>query len=418
MGARPGTKKHAGETTAKQRMWVTRIVGIEVPGSLMRLLGVSLLSSGAFSALWSFIGIWAIHVLGASPTAIGVMYAGDSAASAFCGYYGGRLSDRVGRRTVMGWAWALEALASCALALVGHHVILGLALVMVAGAASGPGFAAANALLADLGDAQDPTATFGAFRVASNLGAMAGPALGGWVLIGEHWPVFFGGIAAMGLTAAGMAWWWLPIADAAKPLQIRTPGHQAPRPAVWRDMPFVLLLGSTFGGYLVYVGFDVVLPIAAVQDYGLKPAAWGFLAAANPLMVVALQGRLSRWLGRYRVDDVLLVSVSLMGVSFLLLMARHGAAFVLMSLLLFAVGEMTWSPTAQAFAAGLASDDRRGTYMGALGAAGSAAWVVGPLVDLRVASTGVGGVWILLAGCGLVAGALGWIAVRLDTRSV
>ena len=154
MGTRPGTPKHAGKTTAKQRMWVTQILGIEVPESLMRLLGVSLLSSGAFSALWSFVGIWAIHVLGASATAIGVMYAGDAAASALCGYYGGRLSDRVGRRAVMGGAWALEALAACALALVGHHVILGVVLVMVAGAASGPGLAAANALVADLGDAQ------------------------------------------------------------------------------------------------------------------------------------------------------------------------------------------------------------------------------------------------------------------------
>ncbi len=416
MGTKPGTAKHAGKTIAKQRMWVTRILGIEVPGSLMRLLGVSLLSSGAFSALWSFVGIWAIHVLGASPTAIGVMYAGDSAASALCGYYGGRLSDRVGRRAVMGGAWALEALAACALALVGHHVILGVVLVMVAGAASGPGLAAANALVADLGDAQDPTAPFGAFRVASNLGAMAGPALGGWVLIGDHWPLFFGGIAAMGLTSAGLAWWWLPIASA-NPIRVRTPEHQAPRPAVWRDLPFVLLLVSTWGGYLVYVGFDVVLPIAAVQDYGLKPAVWGFLAAANPLMVVALQGRLSRWVAHYRVDAVLLASVSLMGASFLLLLARHGAAFVLMSVLVFALGEITWSPTTQAFAAGLASDDRRGAYMGALGSAGSAAWVVGPLVDLRLATTGVGGVWILLAGCGVGAGALGWISARLGTRS-
>lgn len=397
-------------------MWAARILGIEVSGPLRPLLGVSLLSSWAFSALWSFVGIWAIHVLRAPPTAIGIMYAGDSAASALCGYYGGRLSDRMGRRAVMGGAWSVEAMAALALALVGHHVVLGVALVMVAGAASGPGFAASNALVADLSDEQHSTAQFGAFRVAGNLGAMAGPALGGWVLIGEHWPFFFGGIAAMGLTAAGMAWYWLPTVRVT-PTGDRALGHRLPRPGVWRDTPFVFLLVSTLAGYLVYVGFDVVLPIAAVQDYGLKPAVWGFLATANPLMVVLLQGRLSRWVARYRVDGILVVGVSLMGFSFLVLLVRHGAVFVLMSLLLFALGEMTWSPAAQAFAAGLASDSRRGAYMGALGSAGSAAWIVGPLVDLRLAATGVGRVWILLAGCGVGAGILGWLSVRLGSRS-
>lgn len=392
----------------------TRIVGIDVTEAFMPLLGVSFLSNWAFSALWSFVGIWAIHVLRATPTAVGVMYTADSAASVLCGYYGGRLSDRVGRRHVMGGAWALEALAALALAFVRHHIALGMGLVIVAGAASGPGIAAAGALVADMSDDRDSTANYAAFRVAGNLGAMAGPALAGWVLIGGHWPLVFVGVAAMGLIAAGVAWWGLP-ATGTTPVGVLA--TRVPRHDMWRDTSFVLLLASTFGGYLVYVGYDVMLPIAAVRDYGLKPSVWGFLAVVNPLMVVALQGRLTRWAVRFHAGGVLLASMSLMGMSFLVLLVRHGAAFVLMSLLLFAMGEIVWSPTAQAFAAELASDTLRGTYMGALGSAGSAAWILGPLVDLRLADTGLLWVWILLAVCGFAAGTVGWGSVRLRTRS-
>lgn len=402
--------------TPRGRLWAERILGIEVSGAMSPLLGVSLVSSLAFSALWSFVGIWAIRVLDAPPTIVGIMYAGDAAASAFCGYYGGRLSDQIGRRAVMAGAWVVQAWATLSLALVGHHLALGVAAVIIAGAASGPGLAAANALVADLSDAQDSTGQFGAFRVAANLGAMAGPALGGWALIGEHWLLFFGGIAGMGLIAAGLAWRWLPSPVVAI-RRNRGLGNRIPHLGMWRDTPFLLLLMSVLGGYLVYVGFDVVLPIVAVQDYGLKPALWGLLAAANPLMVVLLQGRLSRWMARYPVDAMLLASVSLMGFSFALLLVHHGATFVLASLLLFAVGEMTWAPTTQAFAARLSSDDHRGTYMGALGAASSAAWIVGPVVDLRLAATIAGGVWILLAGLGLGAGLLGWFSAQLAKKS-
>ncbi len=401
----------------KRRTWAARLLGIDLSPALMPLWGVMLLSSWAFSALWSFVGIWAIHVLGATSTTIGIMYGGDSLASALGGYYGGRLSDRVGRRGVIGAAWALEAVAALALALVGHHVMWGMALVVVAGAASGPGFAATGALVADLSNEKDQSAHYGAYRVVSNLGAMAGPALGGLALVDEHWPLLFGGIATMGLTAAVMAWRWLPSAGAA-PIVRMAKKERAPHPSPFRDAPFLLLLASTFGGFLVYIGFDVVLPIATVHNYGLKPAIWGFLTVANPLMVVALQAQMSDWTSQFQPDVVLLFSMSLMGFSFLLLLVRHGAAFILISLLLFGLGEMVWSPTAQVAAARLASDDVRGAYMGALGASGSAAWILGPLIDLQLAATGVGGVWILLAGCGAVAGALGWGAVRLGAAAV
>lgn len=395
----------------KSRTWATRVLGMDLPRELMPLLGVSLLSSCAFSAFWSFIGIWAIHVLGCRATTVGVMYAGDSLASALLGYYGGRLSDRLGRRLVISASWAFEALAALVLVWAGHHVVWGLIWVVVAGAASGPGLAATGALVADLSDEEDRIMHYGAYRVTTNLGAMAGPVLGGLALLSGHWPVFFGGIAVLGCTAALMAWRWLLPGGAAQGLNMADrPRHSGL--GLLRDGPFLLLLASTFGGFLVYVGFDVMLPIATVQSYGLAPSTWGFLAVVDPLMVVLWQSRLSGWTSGFQPERLLLFSMSLMGSSFLILLVWHDVASILMSLCLFGLGEMVWSPLAQALAARLAQDQGRGAYLGAFSAAGSSAWVVGPLFDLRLAGFSVNAVWIFLAGSGIVAGSLGWGSVR------
>jgi MFS family permease len=76
------------------------IWGDDVDPALRPVLGVSLVSSMAASAIWSFMAIWAVGELGAQrelPFAflVGALLAGAT------GYAGGYLSDRIGRRRVI-----------------------------------------------------------------------------------------------------------------------------------------------------------------------------------------------------------------------------------------------------------------------------------------------------------------------------
>ena len=61
-----------------------------------------------------------------------------------------------------------------------------------------------------------------------------------------------------------------------------------------RDRPFLLFLASGMLAWLVYVAFEVVLPVSLTNTHGLEPAAWGFLVIVNPLMVTFFQLRLTR----------------------------------------------------------------------------------------------------------------------------
>lgn len=186
-------------------------LGLEVDRLLGPLLLVSFLSTAAFSALWSFIGIWAATFMHAGSITIGIMYALDALAAAATGYLGGRLSDRIGRRKVISIAWGAESLASTALGFNGHHLIFGIIMVVIAGGASGPGFAASNALVGDLVSESRQESAYGTLRVISNIGYVIGSPLGGIALVGRRWPIFFFSIDAVGLISAFVAVARLPV---------------------------------------------------------------------------------------------------------------------------------------------------------------------------------------------------------------
>lgn len=63
------------------------MIGDEPEPGLIRVLIMSLMSNSAFTALWSYIGIWAATRLDASSTMIGVMFTLDSLAAAGTGYW-------------------------------------------------------------------------------------------------------------------------------------------------------------------------------------------------------------------------------------------------------------------------------------------------------------------------------------------
>ena len=60
------------------------------------------------------------------------------------------------------------------------------------------------------------------------------------------------------------------------------------------DKAFLLFLVSAVLAYLVYVSYETVLPITAVESHGLSPSTWGFLVIINPALVTFLQLRLTR----------------------------------------------------------------------------------------------------------------------------
>jgi hypothetical protein len=181
-----------------------------------------------------------------------------------------------------------------------------------------------------------------------------------------------------------------------------------------RDRPFLLFLVSSALAWLVYVSFEVVLPISLVQAHGLAAPTWGALVIVNPIVVTLFQLRLIRLVRPVPAALKLAVALPLMGFPFLLLRVVDAVPAVALMILVFVVGEMLWVPTSQTIVAGLAPEDVRGAYMGAFGSMGAIGFALGPFLGLQIrAAYGDAAVWSAVAALSLVAAVIGAAACRI-----
>jgi MFS family permease len=383
-----------------------RVLGDSIDRELLPLIALSVPSTLGFGAFWVFVGVWAIHDLGARPSTLGVALLIEATLAAAAGYLGGHLSDRIGRRPVLMWSWAAQAAVLATLATVHPGTSLGLVLVVAAGIASGPGLAANAALIADLVPAERRERAYAAMRVVYNVAMVAGPPLAGLVIAAGGWTGFLVFDAALGATAA---------VGAATLLPTGLVGEREPQrvTAALRDRPYVVFLGSSVLAWIVYVGYESALPIAATTSYGVSPRTWGLLLAINPLLVALLQLRLTRAVARLSAATKLAFAIPLMGLSFLVFELQTHVVAIAAVIIIFVIGEMLWAPTATAAAAEMAPAELRGAYMGAFGGTTSAGFAIGPFVALQLlGAQGPRVMWLFFALVAVVAGAGSAAAVR------
>jgi MFS family permease len=388
--------------------------GDDVDPALRGLLAAFFSTTLAFSAFWSFAGIWAIERLGASSAELGLTFLADAIVSVASGFLGGHLSDLLGRKPVMLFSLGGQCLVAVAFLAADGHLLFGLSLIVLAGAIAGPGQAAGNAIVADLVPPEQHETSYAATRIAFNLGVVFGPPIAGLLLLADNWSHFFIGVALLGALTFVIALRQIPARGAYSPEE---PPSRGSFRVIRRDRVFLVFLASTVLAYIVYFGFETALPIAAVDSYGVSPSAWGFLIVMNAGAVAFLQLRLTRRVLRYSPALKLAVALPLMGFSFLILTQVTSLAALVLVLLIFVLGEMLWVPVSQTIAAAMAPPDLRGAYMGAFGSSSAVGFALGPLASLQLrGASGDDAMWIFLATVSLAAAAVGVISVRAAHR--
>jgi len=389
--------------------WLLRLIGAEgVEGALWPPLLVAFLYAVFFGTFWSYVGIWAVDSLGASGSAVGLMFLLTGVGFAVGGYVGGQLSDRYGRKPLVLFGLGAESVIAFLLAAVGRQVTLGFALVIVAGAFGMPAYAAVSALVADLVPEPRQESAFASLRVAQNSGVFLGPPLGGLLLVGDSWPRFLVAVAVLGLVATAVAARLLPAA----PPRIDEVSAAEALGLIGRDTAFVLLLAATVTG-LAIGAYETVLPVVAVSSLSLAPPIWGLLASINPLLVTLFQLRLTQTVEPVPAAVKVASGVIVMGFSFLLLLVDGGVAMIALVLVVFVVGEMLWLPTVQALAARSAPERLRGAYLGAFGGSLTIAWTTAPLIGLQARAVGGdAAAWAVIAAASVLSALIGLAACR------
>jgi MFS family permease len=404
-------------------VWRVRVVrrvvhviwGDDLDDALRPVLGVTLVSTAAGSATWSFVAIWAIEELDAKAELPFALLA-SAVLAMLSGFIGGYLSDRIGRRRVILFGQAI---------MVGYPLLLlslvdakwaGLAALSLAGVFGALGGSVSQAMVADLVAPERHQAAYASVRVAANVGVVVGPPLGGLLLILGSWSLLFPSVAVLSGIAWLVAFRYLPHRGAYAP---EGPPERGSLAVILRDKRFLIFLGSAVFAWLTYVAYEVVLPVSIVDGYGYEPQAWGFLVWVNPLLVTLLQVRLTRATAPVAPAPKLVVAMLVMGLPFLVLVWSHSLAAIIFVVVVFVFGEMLWVPTSQAVVADLAPSDIRGAYMGAFGSAPAIGFALAPLIGLQMRNSfGDEATWAFFAGVGVVAAVLGGLAlVGLDRRA-
>jgi len=147
------------------------------------------------------------ETFGASPLAIGLLFAVYSLCQLVASPLLGNLSDRHGRRPVLIFS-LLGTVVSFVMMAMAHSLVMLFAARIVDGL-SGGNISTARAYVADVTEPKDRARAYGLIGAAFGMGFIMGPALSG-VLAGYSYTAPIWVAAALTLVAALMAWFWLP----------------------------------------------------------------------------------------------------------------------------------------------------------------------------------------------------------------
>ena len=174
-------------------------------------------------------------------------------AAMFTGIVGGHLSDRVGRRPMMLIGRGFFCLTSLGALAAGANTLGGLSVIAATGALSSLGDAADSAMVADLVAPDDREQAYASLRVSANMGVVLGPPIGGLLLAIGSWNTLFVGAAVLSAISWALAWKLIPLRGRYTPER----GEKSERIwVVFRDRPFMTLLGGAVLAWMVYVGFE------------------------------------------------------------------------------------------------------------------------------------------------------------------
>ncbi|NDA95057.1 MAG: MFS transporter [Actinobacteria bacterium] len=176
---------------------------------------------------------------------------------------------------------------------------------------------------------------------------------------------------------------------------------------VWANKQIVLL--SVSGLVLLIFGYASLqagLPIYATQYLDLSPKWLGIFYAANTVSIVLFQPAVLRRLNRESKYKALIavgiiwsLSWAVVGISPLLPLLA-GALMLCISQVVFAFGEMIWSPTMPALANDLSPEHIRGRTNALIGLQWGVSGVIGPAISGPMLEAGQESAWIFTMLCG------------------
>lgn len=380
---------------------LVKIVGDEVDPEVRPILVAQTTGVTAMYAFFGFFALYAIEALHMRQASVGLALLAGSLTGMVVGFVAGRISDRIGRRPLIVTGTAVQCLVPLPLVAAPHVTPpLAVAVLLAMSVLQPLRMAPMFALVVDVVAEERRERALAALRIAFNAGALAGP-LAAAALIAVGWRALHLGIAVI-----------LAVSFAAA-LRLPRPVGWTPAPArglalgMLRERTFLLVFAAVLAATITYNAFETLFPISLTTAHGVAPSEWGALFVINPILVMLMQMRVTRWTGGWSLGAKLGLALPTMGLAFLPLLVSSALPVLVLIMVVFVLGEMLWAPSADALIARIAPADGRGAFIGTLGVAGGTGSALAPAAGLHVrAAAGDTAMWFAVAAVSLVAAAL------------
>lgn len=173
----------------------------------------------------------------------------------------------------------------------------------------------------------------------------------------------------------------------------------------WRDKPFIAMMLIFFVWSVVFIQVLSTFPIYVRNVYGLAENRIGQLFAVNTVLIVLLEMVLMERIRKYPLTRMINLSFVLLGFGLGLMPLGRGFAFGALTVAIWTFGEMLSMPLVTALISERADDSNRGRYMGLNSLSFSLAFIVGPPIGTAIYDgLGPDAVWYVCAAtCALIA---------------
>ncbi|MFQ5886161.1 MAG: MDR family MFS transporter [Anaerolineae bacterium] len=362
-----------------ERIFKVKETIAQYPSQFWVLFCGRFIGSAGGSLVWPFMTIYLRQRLNISLTTVGLLLAISSGVGLFSQAIWGPVVDRFGRKLAMLAGLLNEIMVMVGLALLGSLEAYAV-LIALSGLIEPASRIGADAMIADLVEADKRAGAYALLRMISMAGWAIGPAVGG-VLAATSYLLSFGTAAA---TASVVLLSTIFLVKETK--QELPEAEKVHRPAggygyILRDLHFLAFCGASILLFMAYEPFLDILPVYMKEGFGIAESGFGVAMATNGLMLVLFQFTVTRVTERYPETYVMAAGAFFTGLAALAATLSNSFWLFLLAMIIMTIGELIWGPTSIAFVAKVAPSDMRGRYMGVYGAACGIAWGIGPITS-------------------------------------
>lgn len=369
------------------------------------LVGASFIDSVGGMLIFPFLTLYMTQKFDIGMTEVGTMFLIWGLGSGLLGNsLGGAITDKFGRKKSI--IFGLIASATSALAIVFiNDLMVFYVVVGVIGIFEDIAGPARQAMIADLVPKDMLTDAFGVMRIAFNLAATIGPAIGG-LMAAKSFTMLFIIDFFISLAVAGFVALFLPETkqklqehEKEETLSETFQGYRK----VFKDKLFITFIVVVMLETLMYFNMNSTLSVYLVNFHGISTTQFGYILSMNAIMVVLLQVLFSRMVANWKPMLTMALGNILYVIGFSMYGYIDSYGMFLVAMVIITIGEMIIAPVGQSLVAHFAPEDMRGRYM----AVNALAWVlpvsVGPLgagfimdnFDPRI-------LWFVAGGIGLI----------------